>query len=748
MRDALKKFAGRKTTWMRDALKKSAGRKTGWTGLVVLGLLVLGGAFWTWGYPAAFEAYTGVVNAPLTYETSKPLSEREFEAAARTVTGQARLARAQAATAEEKDAFARRVKADMLLKTRSFLRESDFPHIKYFRQAGIRRYEGPSTCLTCHETMHVSDGNGTQKEVDTLDDVLSTVHYKFQSTDQGFSTYGYDGREVNGEGTRAIPVGKIDRACGIPGSFSWTGWAQLVETKPAHANGEGEVEMRSEGCGQCHIGGGYHPATELMMPIGDVPEEVKEGVDCLICHAKGYDMNQRYVIRDEHGLRWNQDRSLETAMTVGQPTTDNCLLCHQHNLGGDLEDVPQANAANKNLGYQAKRLLHPGAKRASSFTPETDVHAKAGIGCTDCHVPEGHRVPRGVKGVDLVANDLPGKVVECENCHTSAPHLKADDRVILNGHIARLACETCHITHLREDNVVLRDWIHPIWNEEEGVYLFTDVLHSGKAGEGFTFLWFNGNGTFLANALGDNPLGGTDYNPLMNQLTRIDNPEAVAEIRRNAIRIKEHYPDLDVDAYVKAATDTLAPLTPEMRAKRAEMIERNLRRVMTKDKSRIYPFKVFNALMWEDMANQGPFGAMILPFDYPTYYQTGDTRQSMQTAIANPIVKRMYETPFKVYMMDEFMSYFGVDEWALEYPIGPDGELRNVEAHWMRQMGTLMINHGVTGKGRECKDCHDAKGIMNFETLGYPPERVADLTDLRELKEREKAKAKDQNKQM
>ncbi len=734
MRDALENFA-----------KRLAGRKTTKISLAVLGLFVLGGAFWQWGYPAAFEAYTGVVNAPLTYETSTRHSDREFEALAREVTGAARMERARAVTADEEDAFARRVKVNMLLKTPSFLRESDYPHIKYFREAGVRRYEGPSTCLRCHETMHVSDGNGTLKEVDTLDDVLSTVHYKFQSTDQGFSTYGYDGREVNGEGTRAIPVGKIDRACGIPGSFSWTGWAQLVETKPEH--GHGEVELRSEGCGQCHIGGGYHPATELMMPVGDVPDEIKEGVDCLICHAKGYDMNQRYVIEDEHGLRWNQDRSLKTAMTVGLPTTDNCLLCHQHNLGGDLEDVPQANAANKNLGYKAKRLLHPGAKRASSFTPATDVHAKAGIGCTDCHVPEGHRVPRGVKGVDLVANDLPDKVVECENCHTSAPHLKADDRVILNGHVARLACETCHITHLREDNVVLRDWVHPIWDEEEGVYLFTDVLHSGQAGQGFTFLWFNGNGTFLANALGDNPLGGTDYNPLMNQLTRIDNPEAVAEIRRNALRIKEHYPDLDVNAYVKAATNSLAPLSPEMLEKRARMIEQNLRPVMAKGKSRIYPFKVFNALMWEDMANQGPFGAMILPFDYPTYYQTGDTLASVQTAVANPIVKRMYEAPFKAYMMDEFMSYFGVDEWRMEYPIA-NGALRNVEAHWMRQMGTLMINHGVTNKGRECKDCHDAKGVMDFEALGYPPERVADLTDLRELKEREKAKAKDKDKQM
>ena len=41
----------------------------------------------------------------------------------------------------------------------------------------------------------------------------------------------------------------------------------------------------------------------------------------------------------------------------------------------------------------------------------------------------------------------------------------------------------------------------------------------------------------------------------------------------------------------------------------------------------------------------------------------------MQTAVANPIVKRMYEAPFKVYMMDEFMAYFGVDTWDTTFPL-------------------------------------------------------------------------------
>jgi hypothetical protein len=122
--------------------------------------------------------------------------------------------------------------------------------------------------------------------VDTLIDIVNSVHFKFQSDASGFSTYGYDGRVVNGEGTRKIPVGKIDRACGIPGSFSWTGWAALIESRPEAAHGDpAQVVVRSEGCGQCHIGGNYYPATEKMMPVGDVPDNAKQGIDCLICHS-------------------------------------------------------------------------------------------------------------------------------------------------------------------------------------------------------------------------------------------------------------------------------------------------------------------------------------------------------------------------------------------------------------------------------------------------------------------------------
>lgn len=690
---------------------------------ILLILLVL---FYKLLYPVLFESYTGVVNAELSYDSSKKLSDSEFEALVHELTYQARYEKAAEITADEENDFTRQLKINMLMNTPSFLRQTNFKHIKYLRDGGIRQYEGPKTCLQCHKTIKVSHDDGTTSTVNPLDDIVNSVHFKFQSSSSGFSTYGYDGRQVNNPDGRSIPIGKINRACGIPGSFSWTGWAELIKTKPAAGN----IEIRSEGCGQCHIGGNYHPATEKMMPVGDVPKETKQGIDCLICHAAKYDMNQRYVIEDAYGRRWNQDRSMKAALSVALPTGKNCLNCHQHNMGGDAY---KHNVAAKSLGHKNRRLLHKGAKRGNPFSPEDDVHAAAGLICTDCHVPEGHKIPRGRMGVDLVANDLAGKAVSCETCHTATPHTRSKEQALLNGHIAKLACESCHITKLQENNVVLRDWVHPTWDEEEGVYMPTDIYLSGKVGKGFIFLWLNGNGTFLANALGNNPNKSDAYNPLMQQMAVIDNDEVVAAVRAKALELKEFYRDIEIEKYVEAATKPLTQLSSAMLEKRGQMIRDNLRVVMNQGKSKIYPFKLFNAMMYEDMGNQGPFGAMILPFDYPTYYETGNAIESVKTAIGNSIVKRMYEVPFKFYMMDEFMFYFGVEEgWKTDYPL-VDGKLVNVEPHWMRQMGTLMVNHGIEKTGRQCDECHTTNSIMDFELLGYSPERVFELEHLPEL---------------
>ncbi|HIJ85861.1 MAG: Cytochrome c bacterial [Magnetococcales bacterium] len=716
-----------------NTTKKRTGPRTFLISLAMIGLMVWVGK--TWLYPMFFERYTGVVNATLTYESSKELKASEIKAISDELTLPYRDRKAREKIPDEGNSFIERLRRERVMELKSVRDDSPYPHIGYFKRAGITRYDGPSTCLICHADMHAANGKGEFVKVNTLEDVVDTVHFRFQKNSKGFSTFGFDGREVNAENSLLnIPMGKIDRACGIPGSFSWTGWAELVKSKPESAHGE--VVTRSEGCGQCHIGGNYHPATEKMMPIGDVPASAKEGIDCLICHADVYDMNQRVVIADSHGRRWDQDRSLRAAMTVGTPKVDSCLNCHQHNLGGDAFE---GNRASKNRGHINERFSHDGAKRATPFSPSTDVHSAAGMNCLDCHVPEGHKIPRGLHGVDLVANDLPNKPVSCEGCHTASPHIRdVTHRAILNGHIARLACETCHIKELADYNVVLRDWVYPVWNKEEGVYTYVDVYQSGKPGKGMTYLWFNGNGTFLANALGDNPTGDNRYNPLMNQLVKIDDPEVLAAIRSAAEKLKLTYPDIDVDQYVREAANPLSHFTPEQVEKRRLWVEEKIRPLMKKGISRITPFKLFNARMYEDMGNQGLFGAMILPFDYASYYETGDPIQSVKTAIKHPIVRRMYEAPFKMYMMDAFMTYFGVDAWSAEYPLTANDELQKVEKHWMRQMATLMINHGIKRDGRTCRECHAEKGILDFDKLGYTPERAKELRHLPELEKQAK----------
>jgi hypothetical protein len=165
--------------------------------------------------------------------------------------------------------------------------------------------------------------------------------------------------------------------------------------------------------------------------------------------------------------------------------------------------------------------------------------------------------------------------------------------------------------------------------------------------------------------------------------------------------------------------------------------ERVFRPLAKRGVSKIAPFKRFNARMFEDMGNQGPFGGMLLPFDYNVYYETGKPRDAVLKAVADPIIQEMYGTVFKKYMMDDFMHYMGIEKgWEIPF----SGRL---EPRWMRQDATLMLNHSITKDALQCRACHTSKeqGLMPFEELGYPPARVQDLRQLPELKMVERALA-------
>src|SRR5512138_424220 len=127
-------------------------------------------------------------------------------------------------------------------------------------------------------------------------------------------------------------------------------------------------------------------------------------------------------------------------------------------------------------------------------------------------------------------------------------------------------------------------------------------------------------------------------------------------------------------------------------------------------KSKIAPFKRFNAKMYEDMGNQGPFGGMLMPFDYNVYYEQGKPRDAVFKAVSDPLIQKMYGRMFKWYMMDDFMHYMAIEKgWTIPFS-------GKVEGKWMRQDATLMLNHSITKDALKCESCHapQEKGIMPY----------------------------------
>ena len=635
--------------------------------------------FWMLLIGLVYFNYSNIINLmiPSIHRSEKinypiqKVSNDEFEEIARNLQNEYLQYTSIDKNIQNKNVYEEVVK-NLKDKVSTFQRNTGFVHIDRFRKEGIREYKGPETCLGCHETMKIKNSSGGYDTVKTRENIESSIHFSLNKF-EGFNTYGFNGEKVKG-----IPLGKIDRACGIPGSFTWTGWAAIINTKHG---------PRSDGCGQCHAGGEYGPISGTMFP-GYKPRDYEfQSSDCLMCHAASYDMNEKYVVQDPNGkFRWNQDRSLKAAMSAIKPTSDNCLRCHEHNHGGDMYP---ANLAAKNLGTKNPRLLHPGAKRGNP-TRGVDVHYRAGMNCIDCHETHGHLIARGDAGTDLVSNDLPGVEVSCQKCHTNTPHIQnKTERAFLNAHTEKLACETCHISHLTDENVVLRDWTNPEYNEEEGVWIYKDILRSGKAGEAIIYKWFNGSGTFMAGALGDNPNRAGLYKSF---ITKPD----------------EHFEKFDYNSYY----------------------EKVFRPIAIQGESKITPFKKFNAKMYEDMGNQGPFGGMLLPFDYNVYYETGNPKKAVEKAVSDPLIQMMYGSMFKYYMMDKFMNLMGIEKgWTIPF----SGKM---EPRWMRQDATLMINHSITKDALKCENCHASKekGVLSFEDLGYTEDRVKDLRNLEELK--------------
>lgn len=282
---------------------------------------------------------------------------------------------------------------------------------------GITSYDGPQTCVACHET--------------EARQMFGAVHYQW-SGPTPFVT--------NIEGDAGKNTG-INTYCGAI------------------------VTSRSVTCRSCHVS------------FGKTPTEVESAdqlnnIDCMMCHQDDYarkpgGVKESVTFTDYLGADHTWSLPVETAdgsfsfevdaakmtktpveaaRTVTLPTRKTCLRCHAYAGGGDgtkRGDLSSENAAPSR---------------------DLDVHMSAdgeNLTCQACHATSEHRILG--RGLDLRESDRSSKMTCLSGgCHTSTVHSMT---ARLNTHTSHVACQTCHIPALAtlHDTEMVRKWDSPEW---------------------------------------------------------------------------------------------------------------------------------------------------------------------------------------------------------------------------------------------------------------------------------------------
>jgi hypothetical protein len=365
----------------------------------------------------------------------------------------------------------------------------------------ITTYDGPETCLVCHES-EALEAHGS-------------VHYQ-QSGPTDYVT------NIDG------PAGERG-----PGEIGINTYCGTHESSPRFT------------CAGCHVGKGRFPKTpEQLFDLSDEERHQElSNIDCLTCHQDAYkrfpdpsggfvdlsivaplgypetlgepDPDAEPIIRtglqgvpavDPETLDFEfvpagtdllaaypdlpiapmPMTAAEAARGAHATTRRSCLNCHAGAGGGD----------GTKRGDMSSALIDPPAS--------IDVHMStqgADLTCSDCHDAGGHRM-RG-RGLDLRPNDVPERFT-CENsgCHSERPHAdlggggrRHGPNSDLDRHTARVACQTCHIPSYAKGvpTEVARDWERPHFSEMacngRGGWLPEEI----RAGELVpTYAWFDG----------------------------------------------------------------------------------------------------------------------------------------------------------------------------------------------------------------------------------------------------------------
>lgn len=244
------------------------------------------------------------------------------------------------------------------------------------------------------------------------------------------------------------------------------GKKHLVNTFCTNARG-------NEGaCAQCHAGYGWKDDSF------DFKDQTK--IDCLVCHDNTglYFRTPQSTGHAACSVMFEKTPAIDwkrIAASVGEPRRRNCGQCHFY--GGGDDGVKHGDLDSS--------LFHPN-RALDVHMDETGLN----FACIACHVTKKHiwsGSRYNITAKDTVGTGKPGlrrDVTTCESCHSTSPHPNTTVQGMkLNHHVAKVACQTCHIPALARGGVAtMTKW---------------DWQTSGKLKNGFGYFEHNyvqGNG--------------------------------------------------------------------------------------------------------------------------------------------------------------------------------------------------------------------------------------------------------------
>jgi octaheme c-type cytochrome (tetrathionate reductase family) len=197
------------------------------------------------------------------------------------------------------------------------------------------------------------------------------------------------------------------------------------------------IESNEPRCTSCHAGYGWKNK--------DFDFSNQNKIDCLICHdntgtykkfptGAGYPAEKDKVFKG-NGKTYHRPDYSYIAQHIGLPKRQNCGACHFTGGGGN-------NVKHGDLELALNKT-----------TKKVDVHMGIdgqNMQCIECHKTEHHNITGKLY---TIASDNTNRVT-CTQCHVGKVH--ADEKI--NDHMAKVACETCHIPVYAKVNPVKLSW--------------------------------------------------------------------------------------------------------------------------------------------------------------------------------------------------------------------------------------------------------------------------------------------------